>query len=157
MSVNYVKLSTPSSRYQMAAIERTLKEGAFCAEQISQQLNITRRRANEYLKRLRDENKIHIHKYESVLAASNKYPVAFFIHGPGVDAIRAAKTKADCNREYRARCKNDPAKQAKIKAKKKAYNEKIRVDPNKRTVYENKLWRDRHRTPRCDIAASWIK
>ena len=141
----------------MAAIERTLKEGAFCAEQLAEQLNITRRRVNEYIRRLRDENKIHIHKYEPVLATSHKYPVAFFIHGPGVDAVRIAKTKTECTREHRAKYKDDPVKQAQIKAKKKAYNKKVRTDPLKRTVYENKLWRDRQRTPRCDIAASWIK
>lgn len=141
----------------MAAIERSLQEKACCAEELAQQLNITRRRVHEYIRRLRSENKIHIHKYESVMAASRKYPVAFFIYGAGVDAIHKAKTKTECTREYRERIKNDPVKQAEIKAKKKAYNEKIKTDPRKRTVYENKLWRDRQRTPKCDIAASWIK
>lgn len=157
MSANYIKLTTPSSRYQMAAIERTLKEGAFCAEQLAEQLNISRRRVNEYLRRLKDENKIHIHKYEPVMATSHKYPVAFFIYGPGVDAVRVAKTKTECTREYRAKYKDDPVKQAEIKKKKKAYNKRIKTDPTKRVIYENKLWRDRQRTPRCDIAASWIK
>lgn len=157
MSVNYIKLATPSSRYQMAAIERTLQEGAYCAEQLSEIHNISRRRVNEYIRRLRGEGKVYVHKYEPVLATSHKYPVAFFIYGVGVDAIRVAKTKTECTREYRAKYKDDPVKQAEIKAKKKKYNEKLKTDPTKRTVYENKLWRDRQRTPKRDIAASWIK
>lgn len=157
MSVNYIKLGTPSSRYQMAAIEQTLQEGAFCAEQLADMLNITRRRVNEYIKRLRYENKIHIHKYEPVLAERHKYPVAFFIYGAGIDAVRTAKTKTECTREYRAKYKDDPVKQAEIKKKKRAYNKRIKTDPSKRIVYENKLWKNRQRTVRCDVAASWIK
>lgn len=157
MSANPIKLATPSSRYYMTLIEQYLKESAHCAEQLSEKLNITRRRVNEYLKRLHDEEKIHIHKYESVLATRHKYPLAFYIYGTGIDAVRASKTKAEYSREYRERISKDPKKLAKAKAKKKAYNQKIKTDPRYRTVYENKLWRSRRRTVRCDIAASWIK
>ena len=157
MSVNYIKLGKASSKYHIAAIERTLREGAFCAEQLAEQLNITRRRINEYIRRLRDENKIHIHKYESILAERHKYPVAFYIYGAGIDAVRSAKTKAECAKEYRVKLNADPKRKAKAKKKRQAYEKKIKTNPEYRTVYENKLWRDRRRKVRCDIAASWIK
>lgn len=157
MNVNFVKLGKASSRYHMTAIERLLRDGACCAEQLADALNITRRRVNEYLKRLHDENKIHIHKYEPVLAERHKYPVAFYIYGAGIDAVRASKSKAETSKEYRERIKQDPKKLAKAKKKKQAYNKKIKTNPEYRTVYENKLWRDRRRKVTCDIAASWIK
>ena len=157
MSVNYIKLATPSSRYQMSAIERSLQEGAYSAEQLADQLKISRRRANEYLRRLKGENKIHIHKYEVVLSSHREYPVAFYIYGDGIDAIYQRKTQAQCSAAYRERVKQDPKKLAKAKKKKQAYWQKIKTDPKYRTVYENKLWKDRSRVVRCDIAASWIK
>lgn len=164
MSANYIKLATPSSRHQMMRIEHYLQEGAYCAEQLADLLNITRRRVNEYLRRLHEEGKAHVHKYESVFAGRRDYPVAFYIYGAGADAIHTPKTKVASVRDYRERIKDDAVKQAKIRKQKRIYSKKKRAEAKKikasaefRTVYENKDWKNRKGTVRCDFAASWIK